>query len=533
MRFDRRLIDEALASAPRRWPVASRGSDETLVLEDGRVYFGTGSDCLYVADPESGERRRGTLSDVEALAALCEALPNIDFVMSMVSPADVSPEHEVLAQQVALLKGTRKPLLITPRDGHQLARMKEMAAVCGRGDSLIVYAMPSPPLMHDEFALTKVMESAKLAMPLVYSPAPAASTSAPASVSAVAVVANAEVLSGLVLHQAVSPGAPFIYGTGCDIFDMRTMINPYVTPGWCQGGQAGCDLAHFYGLPSFSYAGFSDSKMLDEQWSAETALTAIVGGLSRGTLLHDVGYLESGLQTSFEAIVLGDELVGFVKSLLGEVSTDEQALAVDEIIAVGPGGNHLGRAYTRRHYRQFLELVAARHHGPRPLGGGRPPQPARAGQDEDGRAAQSRAEVRARRWQARRAGATGTCVLSSIVGARLSRAHDTRCRRTGTSTRGCDCPTARLRFGPQASQGEGEGAMGTGQVRRRRLRLPIAVGVIVLGIGLVWGLGSALAVTSSPSPTGKLTILRIGTLQDADNLNPSPATRERPMRSST
>ena len=353
VRFDRRLIDEALASAPRRWPVASRGSDETLVLEDGRVYFGTGSDCLYVADPESGERRRGTLSDVEALAALCEALPNIDFVMSMVSPVDVWPEHEVLAQQVALLKGTRKPLLITPRDGRQLARMKEMAAVCGRGDSLIVYAMPSPPLMHDEFALTKVMESAKLAMPLVYSPAPAASTSAPASVSAVAVVANAEVLSGLVLHQAVSPGAPFIYGTGCDIFDMRTMINPYVTPGWCQGGQAGCDLAHFYGLPSFSYAGFSDSKMLDEQWSAETALTAIVGGLSRGTLLHDVGYLESGLQTSFEAIVLGDELVGFVKSLLGEVSTDEQALAVDEIIAVGPGGNHLGRAYTRRHYRQF------------------------------------------------------------------------------------------------------------------------------------------------------------------------------------
>ncbi len=353
VRFDRRLIDEALASAPGRWPVASRGREEVLLLEDGQVYFGTGSDCLYVVDPESGERRRGRISDVEALAVLCERLPNIDFVMSMVSPADVSPDDEVLLQHVALLKGTRKPLLITPRDGRQLARMKETAALCGEGESLIVYAMPSPPLMHDEFALTKVMESARLEMPLVYAPAPAASTSAPASVSAVAVVANAEVLSGLVLHQAVNPGAPFVYGTGCDIFDMHTMINPYVTPGWCQGGQAGCDLAHFYGLPSFSYAAFSDSKLLDEQWSAEMALTAIVGGLARSTLLHDVGYLESGLQTSFESIVLGDDLVGFVKSLLGEVPTDEQALAVDEIIAVGPGGNHLSRTYTRRHYRQF------------------------------------------------------------------------------------------------------------------------------------------------------------------------------------
>ena len=195
-----------------------------------------------------------------------------------------------------MLKGTRKPLLITPRDGYQLAQMKEMAEVCGEGESLIVYAMPSPPLMHDEFALTKVIESAKLQMPLVYAPDPSAATTAPASVAAV-VVGNAEVLSGLVLHQSVNPGAPFVYGTGCDTLDMRTMINPYVSPEWSQGGQAGCDLARFYGLPSFSYAAFSDSKLLDEQWAAETAMTAIIGALSRGTLLHDVGYLEMGMQT--------------------------------------------------------------------------------------------------------------------------------------------------------------------------------------------------------------------------------------------
>jgi trimethylamine--corrinoid protein Co-methyltransferase len=353
VRFERGLIDEALASAPRSWVVRSRGSDEVVLLEDGQVYFGTGSDCLYIRDPDSGERRRAVLDDVRGLSALCELLANIDFVMSMASPADVSPDEEVLAQQHAMLEHTRKPLLITPRDGSQLVRLKEMAGVCGEEGSLIVYAMPSPPLMHDEWALTKVMESARLSMPLVYAPAPATSTSAPASVSAVAVVANAEVLSGLVLHQAVNPGAPFVYGTGCDIFDVRTMIDPYVSPGWSQGGQAGCDLARFYGLPSFSYAGFSDSKCLDEQWAAEAAMTTIIGALSRSTLLHDVGYLESGLQTSYESIVLGDELVGFVKSLLGAVSTDDEALAVEEIIAAGPGGNHLASAYTRRHFRQF------------------------------------------------------------------------------------------------------------------------------------------------------------------------------------
>ena len=355
VRLDRRQVDEALASAPRSCTVTSRGRDETLVLEDGRVYFGTGSDCLYIADPDTGERRRGRITDVEELSALCEALPHIDFVMSMVSPADVRPEDEAIRQHVAMLRGTRKPLLVVPRDGYQLVQMKEMAEVCGGGDSLIVYAMPSPPLMHDEFALTKVIECARLDIPLVYAPAPCAVTTAPASVAAVAVVGNAEVLSGLVLHQAVRPGAAFVYGTGSDTLDMRTMINPYVSPEWALGGQAGCDLAHFYGLPSFSYAGFSDSKCLDEQWAAETALTTVVGALSRSTLLHDVGYLESGLQTSYEAVVLGDELVGFAKHHLRELRTDDEALAVDEIVAAGPGGNHLGTTYTRRHYREFWQ----------------------------------------------------------------------------------------------------------------------------------------------------------------------------------
>ena len=88
MRIPARLVEEALASAPREWVVRSRGGGEPLVLRDGEVYFGTGSDVLYVCDPESGKRRRALQADVEGMAALCEVLPNIDFVMSMGLPED-------------------------------------------------------------------------------------------------------------------------------------------------------------------------------------------------------------------------------------------------------------------------------------------------------------------------------------------------------------------------------------------------------------------------------------------------------------
>lgn len=172
--------------------------------------------------------------------------------------------------------------------------------------------------------------------------------------SATVLVANAEVLSGLVLHQYVRPGAPFVYGAGGGAMDMRTMSgDPYTLPEAVLALQACCDLARFYRLPSFSYAGNSESKTLDEQWAAESALTTMLGALSRATLLHDVGYLEDGMQSSYESVVLGDELAGYSRAFMREVPVDEYSLALDEIRAAGPGGNHLSTKYTRRHYREF------------------------------------------------------------------------------------------------------------------------------------------------------------------------------------
>jgi trimethylamine---corrinoid protein Co-methyltransferase len=354
VRLPGRLVDAALESAPREWVLRPRGGDTApLTLRDGEVYYGTGSDVLYVRDPESGERRRARRADVEGMAALCERLPNIDFVMSMGLPEDAPQEIDDLVQVVAMLRGTRKPLIVAPRDGSVLQRMQEMAALCGDRESFAIYAMPSPPLMHDPDALTKVIGCARLQIPLIYAPAPNMGATGPRSIAGAVLVGNAETLSGLVLHQHVKAGAPFIYGAGAGAMDMRTMTDPYLAPDALLAQHVGTDLARFYGLPSFSYAGMSDAKTLDEQWSAETALSMAYGSLSRATLLHDVGYLESGLQSSYESIVLGEELVGYARQFMREVPVDDYALALDEIRAAGPGGNFLASNYTRKHHREF------------------------------------------------------------------------------------------------------------------------------------------------------------------------------------
>jgi trimethylamine---corrinoid protein Co-methyltransferase len=347
------LVRDALEAAPRSFELRSRGAGPVMQMDAAHTYFGTGSDCLYVRDPDTWERRRARVADIQGMAAVSELLPDIDFVMSMGLPEDVAQEIDDLAQFAAMLRGTRKPLLLSARDGRILAAMQEMAAACGEAQSFAIYAMPAPPLSHESEAVDKLLVCAELGIAIVYASAPAAGATAPMSRAAVAVIGNAEALSGLVINQLASPGAPFIYGVAQGALNLRTSSMLYCAPEAFAVQHASCDMARFYDLPSFTLGGSSDAKILDGQWAAETALTLALGALSRATLVHDLGFLESGLQSAYEAIVFCDELVGYVRSFTAGVPVDEVTLALEEIDAVGPGGSHLARKHTRAHVRDY------------------------------------------------------------------------------------------------------------------------------------------------------------------------------------
>ncbi len=77
------LVEEALRSAPSRIAVYDRNGNPALNFEGFNTYFGPGTDTTSVMDIETGERRPAKGQDVDRVARLCDALPNIDFVASM------------------------------------------------------------------------------------------------------------------------------------------------------------------------------------------------------------------------------------------------------------------------------------------------------------------------------------------------------------------------------------------------------------------------------------------------------------------
>ena len=86
------------------------------------------------------------------------------------------------------------------------------------------------------------------------------------------------------------------------------------------------------------------------------------GDALAGHALHDVGYLEAG-SGQLRVDPLGLRVIGYAKAFMSELRVDDEALALDEIKAVGPGGDHLARPYTR-HYREIWQsdlLDTSRH----------------------------------------------------------------------------------------------------------------------------------------------------------------------------
>jgi trimethylamine--corrinoid protein Co-methyltransferase len=361
VRYPAAVVEAALDRAPSRVVLCERAGHPRLLLEGHRAYFGTGSDLPYTRDLETGERRPSLLSDVEKTARLADALPNLDFVMSMALPSDVPVQTSDRRSFLAMAANTSKPLVFTAWDEQGLADIIAMAqAIAGGAQALrlrpflLAYLEPSSPLRHSQPALRKMLMMADHELPIVYAPGAVDGASAPVTTAAALAMANAEVLSGLVICQLRRRGAPFVYGSGSGPLDMRTMVSAYATPEFMLHCAALAELAHYYyRLPVWGFSGCSDSKLPDIQAGIESALWILWTALSGANLVHDVGYIESGLTCSYEMIVVCDEIISLVRRLMGGISLSDETLALDAIDQAGPGGDFLSSPHTARLFRQL------------------------------------------------------------------------------------------------------------------------------------------------------------------------------------
>ena len=165
--------------------------------------------------------------------------------------------------------------------------------------------------------------------------------------------ANAEGLSGIVLHQLKGKGSPIISGFAVVPMDMQTTTFSYGAPDWRLTNSAFADLYHYYQLPMWSTVG-TDAHCLDEQAAMEHAFGTLMAALDGANLIHDIGYLGQGLLGNPASIVMCDEIISYVKRIVRGFDMNREMLALDVIRKVGPGGDYLAERHTVKHFRQEL-----------------------------------------------------------------------------------------------------------------------------------------------------------------------------------
>jgi trimethylamine--corrinoid protein Co-methyltransferase len=320
-----------------------------------------GTDLLYTYDLDSGELRDSRLKDVIHAALTADACEHIDFVASFAFPKETPAPIGFVAEFLAVLENTGKPIYFTAADRKDLVFILEMAAAVAGGEDrlrekpfIIHYAEPISPLTHSAEAVDKLLLCADKGIPLNYVPALMAGGTGPVTLAGAIVQANAEALSGLVMQQLRAPGAPMISGFSATPLDMRYGTTVYGSPDERLTHAACADLYHYYGLPVWGEAGCSDAKCLDEQAAAESALSILMAALDGTNLVHNVGYLGQGLIGHLGAVVMGNEIIGYAKRIVKGFDIEKNQLALETIRRVGPGGHFLAQKHTARFFRQEL-----------------------------------------------------------------------------------------------------------------------------------------------------------------------------------
>jgi trimethylamine---corrinoid protein Co-methyltransferase len=356
-----RAVRQALEQAGKAFRI--RGVDERKEArfgEGGRNYNSIAGEA-HVVDEPGALRRPATLADVGAAARVAEGLEQLNIAGGMADPADVPVAIRPLEVFRVLVSNTRKPVHLWFSDRASTAYLMEMLqAVRGSaqaaGESPLCYAFLEPisPLRFAHDGIDILFETRALNMPVSVGPMAQMGLSAPCSIPATLAQENAEILAGICVVQAISPGACVCYGGICHAFDMRTTQMIFGGPEQVIFGVAMTEMGKRYGLPVYINVGLTDSKLPDAQAGTEAAATLVAGAAAGADVFGHMGIAGVDQASSLDMLVLQHEVIRYVESVMREVRVSPETLAVSEVMQAGPGGNHIGTEHTASRFRDEL-----------------------------------------------------------------------------------------------------------------------------------------------------------------------------------
>ena len=220
---------------------------------------------------------------------------------------------------------------------------------------------PAPPLIWSNFGAGNLIALARAGIPAEIVSVPLSGAAAPVTMLGTITQHAAECLAGITIHQLACAGSPIVWGGAAAIFDMRKGATPM---GAVETAMLDCSYAQVaksLNMPTHTYLGATDSKLVDAQAGLESGITAMIGALSGINMISGSGMLDFLACHSAEKLVIDAEGIAMAKRMVMGVKQHTETLATgfyDEKINF-KGGDFLKQKITLKLFREEQHLPSS------------------------------------------------------------------------------------------------------------------------------------------------------------------------------
>lgn len=355
------LIMTLLKKAGKQYTLYGRDLSKTAVFGHGkRNYNSIAGEALWIDNP-GGDRRYACLEDVATAARFADALDCINIAGAMADPHELPIQWRSVRVLAEMIKNTTKPVTFWFHDRHSAKLVVELL-IALRGDEkkAIQYPLTYPflepisPLRFPFNGIDLLFETARISLPVSIGPMAQMGMSAPATIAGTLIQENAEILAGVCITQLIKEGMPVCYGGICHAFDMATTQMIFAGPEQAIFGVAMTQIGKYYGLPVYINVGLTDSKCLDAQAGLEAGITLAMGAAAGADIFGHMGICGVDQATSLDILVMQNEIISYVESMMREIDFTDDALGLSEMERIGPGGTFIDSLHTAKHFRKEL-----------------------------------------------------------------------------------------------------------------------------------------------------------------------------------
>ncbi|MFC0482153.1 trimethylamine methyltransferase family protein [Gellertiella hungarica] len=355
--FEPGMLREIVSSAPRQFTQYARNPANNVEIGGKSVVFAPSYGSPFVMDLDKG-RRYGTLEDFQNLIKLAQSSPWLHHSGGTIcEPVDVPVNKRHLDMVYSHIKYSDRPFMgsVTAEDraeeSIEMARILFGADFVDRNCVILGNVNVNSPLVWDGTMTNALRAYARANQAAVIVPFILGGAMGPVTNAGAIAQAFAETLAGCALTQLERKGAPVIFGNFLSSMSLRSGSPTFGTPEPAIGSMVIGQLARRLGLPLRCAGNFSNSKLPDGQ-AMQEGLMSMLSAIHCGAnfILHSAGFLDGLLSMSYEKFVMDTDLCGALHSYLAGVVVDDNTLAMDAFLEVGPGSHFLGSAHTMRNY---------------------------------------------------------------------------------------------------------------------------------------------------------------------------------------